>query len=209
MTVRALKLPLWESEDTIAWYDRSAAAYAAETLTRDPVDLRKAFVGRLPERAIILDAGSGSGRDTLAFLGLGFEVEAFDASQELARLSSTLTGRKTQVARFETYVGPKARYHGIWAFASLLHVREPDLPNVLARLAGTLKSGGCLFANFKFGGGDRLDELGRRYTDMDEHRLQALFSLSGLWTEVEIETQQANAAFGTPTTWINVFALRA
>ncbi|GAA0386980.1 class I SAM-dependent methyltransferase [Brevundimonas terrae] len=209
MTVRALKLSLGDSEDTIAWYDRSAAAYSDDTLKRDPVDLCNAFVGRLPERGVILDAGSGSGRDTLAFLGHGFEVEAFDASQELARLSSTLTGRKTQVARFETYVGPQARYDGIWAFASLLHVREPDLPDVLARLARTLKSGGCLFANFKVGDGERCDEFGRLYTDMDERRLQALFSGSGLWTEVEIGTQQASAAFGTPTAWISVFALRA
>lgn len=209
MTVRALKLPLEQADETIAWYDRSAAAYAADTLRRDPVDLRKAFARRLPEKGLILDAGSGSGRDTLAFLDQGFEVEAFDASEELARLSSKLTGRTTRVARFETYVGPQTRYDGVWAFASLLHVREADLPGALARLARTLKSGGWLFSNFKLGAGERFDEFGRLYTDMDERRLRALFSSSGLWAEVEITTQQAEAAFGAPTAWINILARRA
>ncbi len=209
MTAQALKPPVGMPDATVSWYDRSAAAYAADTLGRNPLSLRAAFVGRLPVGGTILDAGSGSGRDTLSFLEQGFKVDAFDASEELARLSSKLTGRTTQVARFETYTGPRARYHGVWAFASLLHVREPDLPDALARLAVTLKSGGWLFANFKVGGGERFDAFGRRYTDMDERRLGALFSGSGLWTVVEITTQHAPAAFGAPTAWINVFARRA
>lgn len=209
MISHALKPPVGTPDDTVAWYDRAAAAYAADTLGRSPHSLREAFVRRLPEGGAILDAGSGSGRDTLSFLERGFEVEAFDASEELARLSSKLTGRTTQVARFETYAGPQARYHGVWAFASLLHVREPDLPDALERLAVTLKSGGWLFSNFKVGAGERLDEFGRLYTDMDERRLRGLFLGSSLWTMVEITTQHAPAAFGAPTAWINVFARRA
>lgn len=209
MTAHALKSPAGSLDDTVAWYDRSAATYAADTLGRNPLSLREAFVRRLPEGGTILDAGSGSGRDTLSFLEQGFEVEAIDASEELARLSSQLTGRATQVARFETYAGPQARYHGVWAFASLLHVREPDLPDALQRLAVTLKAGGWLFSNFKVGAGERFDEFGRLYTDMDERRLRALFSGSGLWAEVETTTQEAPAAFGAPTAWINVFARRA
>lgn len=209
MTARAFKIPARTADDTIVWYDREASAYAADTLNRNPVELRETFVRRLPPGGVILDAGSGSGRDTLAFLKLGFDVEAFDASEELARFSSVLTSRPTRTARFETFIGPPARYDGIWAFASLLHVREVELPDALARLSKTLKPGGWIFANFKAGHGERLDEFGRTYTDMDEPRLRRLFLDLGLWTRIEISVQQAEAAFGTTTDWINVFAQRA
>jgi SAM-dependent methyltransferase len=49
----------------------------------------------------ILDAGSGSGRDTLAFLDQGCLVDAFDGSAAMAEISSRLTAQKTRVMRFE------------------------------------------------------------------------------------------------------------
>ena len=209
MIASALKLAPKPVDDTVGWYERSAAAYAAETLGRNPGFLREAFAARLPPGGSILDAGSGSGRDTLAFIEAGFDVDAFDASEGLAVFSSRLTGRPTQVARFESYVGPHDRYDGVWAFASLLHVREADIPPVVGRLAACLKRGGWLFANFKIGKGERLDEFGRRYTDMTRPQLLRLFGAMPAWQCVEITTQKAEAAFGRPTGWINIFAQAA
>lgn len=64
MTARALQTtpPV---DDTVGWYDRTAAAYAADTLARNPLKLQAAFLARLPKGGTILDAGSRSGRDTL------------------------------------------------------------------------------------------------------------------------------------------------
>lgn len=209
MTARALKSPAAAVDETIAWYDRTADAYVADTLSRNPFALRSAFIARMPESGAVLDAGSGSGRDTLAFLKAGLDVDAFDASEALALRSSRLTGRPTKVARFETYAGPKAHYNGVWAFASLLHVRGADLPDALSRLAAVLKPGGWMFANFKFGRGERVDRFGRRYTDMTMEDLRAHLAQSGQWAVVETETQTADAAFGSPTAWVDVFAQRA
>ncbi|KQP48185.1 hypothetical protein ASF31_02275 [Brevundimonas sp. Leaf280] len=209
MTARALKAAPTPVDDTVGWYDRTAAAYTADTLARNPLDLQAGFLARLPTGGAILDAGSGSGRDTLAFLGAGYDVDAFDASEALARLSSRLTGRQTELSRFETYDGPKARYDGVWAFASLLHVLEADLPDSVRRLQRVLKPGGWLFANFKLGQGQRIDERGRRYTDMTPERVRSLFDDPEAWSEVSTTVQVAEAAFGAPTGWVNVFARKA
>jgi SAM-dependent methyltransferase len=209
MTVRALRRAPEPVDHTVGWYDRTAAAYAADTLARNPLILQAAFLARVPKGGTILDAGSGSGRDTLAFLAAGYDVDAFDASEALARLSSRVTGRQTVVERFETYEGPEARYHGVWAFASLLHVLEKDLPDSIRRLGCVLKPGGWLFANFKLGEGERTDQRGRRYTDMTPERARSLLSQSSDWSEVSTTIQVAEAAFGEPTGWVNVLARKA
>lgn len=158
---------------------------------------------------VVLDAGSGSGRDTLAFLEAGLTVDAFDASEELAFRSSRLTGCPTEVARLETYTGPWAHYDGVWAFASLLHVRGDDMPGAVSRLAAVLKRSGWLFANFKIGTEERIAQLGRRYTDMTAERLRTLFAESRQWDEIQTSSTFADAAFGAPIAWVNVFAQRA
>ncbi|WP_191559145.1 class I SAM-dependent methyltransferase [Brevundimonas aurantiaca] len=209
MTARALKCDRSPIDDTIGWYNRTAETYAADTLVRNPVELRTAFLARLPRGSLILDARSGSGRDTLAFLEAGYEVEAFDASEELAEISTLVTGRKTRVARFESFTGPQGRYDGVWAFAWLLHVAQHDLPDALDRLAHVLKPGGWLFANFKLGQGERIDGYGRHYTDMDSELLLPLFGDASGWSEVLTSVQTAEAAFGEPTGWVNLLARKS
>jgi trans-aconitate methyltransferase len=71
----------------------------------------------------ILDAGCGSGRDSSYFLDKGFDVSAFDASAELAKLASQLIHRPVTVCQFNEYESDKP-FDGIWACASLLHVSD-------------------------------------------------------------------------------------
>jgi hypothetical protein len=115
----------------------------------------------------------------------------------------------TEVARFESFMGPLERYDGVWAFASLLHVAQADLPDALDRLANVLKPGGWLFANFKLGEGERIDAYGRHYTDMDPELLLPLFGEASGWSEVLTSVQTAEAAFGEPTGWVNLLARKS
>jgi 2-polyprenyl-3-methyl-5-hydroxy-6-metoxy-1,4-benzoquinol methylase len=55
----------------------------------------------MPPGGRILDAGCGSGRDSLHFLQHGHEVEAFDASAEMCQLASSLIGRTVLQKTFE------------------------------------------------------------------------------------------------------------
>lgn len=66
------------------YYDSNTIAFIATTRDVDMSFARGRFLAAVPSTpdgpACILDAGSGSGRDALAFRVLGFDVRAFDAS---------------------------------------------------------------------------------------------------------------------------------
>ncbi len=194
-----------DSEGTIAYYNRRAEAYADETAHLDLGEVYDRFLALTPAGPI-LDAGSGGGRDTLAFLSRNREVDAFDGSAELARVSTERTGVRTQVARFETFETTK-RYAGIWACASLLHVAQFELSDAIGRLTNALAANGALFMSFKYGDEQRVERDGRRFTDLNEvslsmhiHR-QARLRFDSMWMF------EGDSTAGR-TSWLNAIAVR-
>lgn len=151
--------------DSIRYYERNAERFAADTGDLDMSALHERFLPYVPAGGRILDAGCGVGRDALAFAQRGYSVLAFDASPEMVRLAMERTGGRVEVLRmgFEE-VRWQGEFDGVWACASLLHVRAPDLPFVLRRLRAVLRPGGALYMSFKYGSGERVLE-GRRFTD--------------------------------------------
>ena len=103
--------------------------------------------------AKILDAGCVSGRDSLLFKNHGFQVTAFDASEEMVKLASQLLGQRVLHMSFEDLDLPETD-DGIWACASLLHVKRAELRNVIARLSQHLNTGGMLYISFLYGCGE-------------------------------------------------------
>lgn len=163
---------------TIDYYNQNAEAFVSGTLQADMSYCRDRFMKYLSPGCRILDAGCGSGRDTIAFAEKGYEVDAFDASEEICRLASANTGIEVKCLRFEDLSGAD-EYDGIWACASLLHVRKKDLPEVFHKLGVLLKGGGILYASFKYGTGER-EKNGRRFSDMTEQELTDLVTREGL-----------------------------
>lgn len=130
------------------YYNEHAKEYIDGTINADMSKLIEKFASQLKPGAHILDAGSGTGRDTKTFLELGYLVSAFDASEEMVRKSSEYTGIKTRLLRFED-MDYNGAFDGIWACASLLHVRKEDSELVYRNLYNALKSGGVLFVSYK------------------------------------------------------------
>ena len=164
--------------DTIEYYNQNAETFVKETLHADMDENRKRFQKYVRPGGKILDAGCGSGRDALAFRQAGYQVEAFDASEEICRLASEQLGFPVQCLRFQEVEG-EAEYDGIWACASLLHVSGDELLDVIQRLKKLLKPGGVLYASFKKGEGDRT-KGGRYFYDMTQEKLTALFKAAEL-----------------------------
>ena len=125
------------------------------------------FLGYLPKLAKILDARSGSGRDTLAFKKHGHEVDAFDAAPELCALSTELTGVPMRLEGFQEFE-TEPLHEGIWACASLLHVQAGELPDVFHSLVQGLKPGVAFYSSFKHGLEERCSADGRFFQDLDE-----------------------------------------
>ncbi|WP_285111045.1 class I SAM-dependent methyltransferase [Leclercia adecarboxylata] len=170
---------------TLKYYQDNAQTFFDGTVNVDMSSLYETFTKHLAPGARVLDAGCGSGRDAKAFLEMGYQVEAFDASPAMVELAREHTGLPVQLMTFAD-VEWKEEFDGIWCCASLLHVPAVELPDVMRRLADALKPGGVWYVSFKYGDGER-EVDGRRFTDMDEVGLRALvefvaeIKVVGIW----------------------------
>lgn len=190
-----------------AYYDRNAIEYAAATRDVDVSELYERFLKYLPPNASILDAGSGSGRDTLAFIGRGYDVDAFDSSRALCQLSTQLTGVNARNLRFQDFEDVD-QYDGIWACASLLHVPRYELTDAVQRLVRSLKDRGVIYMSFKHGSGERISADGRLYTDMNAAELRSLFEDIPEAELLEIWITQGEGSFKGHAEWLNAIACK-
>lgn len=159
-------------DQTIVYYEQNADSFIDGTLGADMDDLRQGFLELLPEGSYILDFGCGSGRDIKAFLDSGYRVDAVDGSEELCRRASDYTGIPVKHMLFQE-LSDREQYDGIWACASILHLKRRELPDVLQRISDALKPGGILYTSFKYGNFEGMRE-GRYYSDFTEETLAAL-----------------------------------
>lgn len=158
---------------TLQYYEEHAAEFAANTIDADMEEIRSRFLARLPESARILDFGCGTGRDTKAFHDMGCKVSALDGSEALCRAAGELTGLPVRCMDFRVYSPAKGEcYDGIWACASLLHLKKSELLPVMRELGKALKSGGILYASFKYGDHEG-ERNGRFFTDFTPEGFQA------------------------------------
>ena len=162
----------WEKE-TLEYYDQIVKDFASRTLSADMSEEQERFTACLLDGALILDFGCGPGRDTKIFLDAGYRVEAIDGSEEMCRAASAYTGIPVKRMLFEELDAEK-RYDGIWACASLLHLPAGKLPDVLRKIERALKSGGVLYASFRYGDFEGMLN-GRYFTYYTEETLAEVF----------------------------------
>ncbi|WP_410495530.1 class I SAM-dependent methyltransferase [Cellulosilyticum sp. ST5] len=160
------------------FYNQNATEFFEGTVAADMTQNYTLFLECLPKGAKILDAGCGSGRDSLAFKKLGYEVTAIDGSEELCKLASEYIGQEVKHMQFQE-LDFENEFDGIWACATLLHIPRRKLPEVIERLVKALKTDGVLYASFKYGvfQGER---KGRYFCDLTEEKAEELFTAGGL-----------------------------
>lgn len=158
------------STETINYYDRNAEEFFRETVAIDMSTIYEPFLKQIPAGGKVLDVGCGSGRDSLYFLQKGFDVAAFDASAEMVCKATELSKLNVLQMSFEEMDWTED-FDGIWACASLLHLSKNELGNIFEKLLNALKAGGILYASFKQGTGEAV-ENGRlfSYYAVDELR---------------------------------------
>jgi SAM-dependent methyltransferase len=194
---------------TARFYIEKGEAYFRETIDVDMSAIYDRFLKYLEPGSRILDAGSGSGRDTLEFLRRGYVVEAFDASDTLVALSYRLTGVRTQVLRFEDFHSDR-KFAGIWSCAALLHVPRPALTDAMSRLFSALEPRGVLYASFKLGNTDHTGSDGRHFTDMDEYGLKQIVGRAVPKVLIaEIWTTAGESDFMGRGAWLNAILQRS
>ncbi len=191
---------------TVRYYNANAQAYYASTVGLDMSRLYEPFVRHLSPGARVLDAGCGSGRDSLFFKQQGFQVTAFDASKEMAELASELLGHKVLLMTFED-LHLSEQYDGIWACASLLHVPREQLGKVLVQLTKHLADSGIFYMSFKYGDQEYWQD-GRYLNCLDERALEALIkqipglSIQDLFITTDVRQDRASER------WLNAYLLK-
>ena len=201
-----MRVNRWEGKElfpvTINFYDKNAEAYAALTVKADMSRAYEKFLAYLPHGAKVLDAGCGSGRDSLFFMRQGYRVTMLDASAAMCRCAEKLTGQKALHKTFAEINFDK-QFDGIWANASLLHVLEQELEKVLKILHRALKDDGVLYASWKYGEAERRDGE-RFYCDMTEEKLKKLLRRTGCFVCKEVWVSEDVLPLHREQRWLNV-----
>ena len=134
--------------DSSHYYTTHAQQYVKTTVGVDMSAQYAMFLPHLKPGSSILDAGCGSGRDSLAFKQRGYTVQAFDASLAMVEATRELAKIPVRKLTFQE-MDYNQGFDGIWACASLLHVPKQELGKVFTRLAKALKPKGFLYCSFK------------------------------------------------------------
>lgn len=150
---------------TIQYYEEHAEEFTTNTINADMESIRSRFLAYLPIGCRILDFGCGTGRDSKAFLDLGYDVTAIDGSEALCQIARLLTGLPVWRLDFRDYTPEEGEvYDGIWACASLLHLQKTELLPVMKVLSQALRPGGAFYVSFKYGTFEG-ERNGRHFTD--------------------------------------------
>jgi len=149
---------------TLSYYDASAKAFWEGTRDHD-VSQNYAALLRAIEGAppfTLLDLGCGPGRDLAYFKSLGHEAVGLDGAAAFVEMARKSTGCEVLHQSFLRLDLPLARFHGIFANASLFHVPTQEVARVLGELHASLRPRGVLFCSNPRGR-DTEDASGARF----------------------------------------------
>ena len=191
---------------TIEYYNKNAERYYENTVNVDMSPLYKEFLKHIKDQGHILDAGCGSGRDSLYFIKQGYEVTAIDGSKKLSQLSSELIDQEVKCMKFED-INYENKFDGIWACASLLHVKRKNIESIFSKLINALKPKGVIYSSFKYGNKE-IHRSGRLFNYYDEESFKNLvnnfenLSIIKLWKTEDLRKNRENEY------WLNTLLIK-
>lgn len=192
---------------TIESYEADAERYATDARNARLTDVYALFASRLPAPARILDAGCGSGRDVAHLETMGYNVVGMDQSLQLLRIA-----RRSLRAEAALVCGDLERppfglgsFDGVWAVASLLHVRRRRVVPTVEAVAAAVRPGGWLLTSMKLGSGSRRDPNGRLVNRYSETQWSDVLHRAG-WCEAE--QRRCWVGDSSPVEWLVTIAHR-
>lgn len=191
---------------TLEYYDENSEKFLADTANVEFGELQSRFASMLSAGGRVLDLGCGSGRDSLAFLKAGFDVDAIDGSKQMVEAAKSLTGLDVVQALFDEYE-PDGLYDGIWACSSLLHVASDDLSFLIEKYSKALKPNGIFYLSFKLGDYEGMRN-GRWFTDFTEESFRELINKIKGISISEIDITADVRPGRSDEKWLNVWCIQ-
>ena len=193
--------------NTLDYYNKNSEEYFNSTLNVDMTNTYKAFLKLVPKGGKILDLGCGSGRDSMNFMKLGYEVTAVDGAKELAKKASVLLGKEVIVSTFEE-LKLKEKFHGIWACASLLHIKREDLKIVLNNLYNNLEDNGVFYMSFKYGEKEYVDDKNRYFNCFTDESIISFINENTKYNILGLYITEDKLGRVNEVKWVNLICNR-
>ena len=193
--------------NTLDYYNKNSEEYFNSTLNVDMTNTYKEFLKLVPKDGKILDLGCGSGRDSMNFMKLGYEVTAVDGAKELAKKASVLLGNEVIVSTFEE-LELKEKFHGIWACASLLHIKREDLKTVLNNLYNNLEDNGVFYMSFKYGEKEYVDDKNRYFNCFTDESIISFINENTKYNILGLYITEDKLGRVNEVKWVNLICNR-
>ena len=181
------------------YYQDNHIDYHAETFYIDPSSFLGPLSANLPECALVLDVGCGSGRDLCWLKAHGFRVMGFERSRGLAQLARANAMCEVIEGDFEEYDFSKQSADAIALVGALVHIEHEKLLSVLSRIVAALKEGGKVLLTLKQGDGLAKDDRGRTFYLWQDEALRGIFKEAGCGV-VDFKTRTSSIRSGD--TWL-------
>jgi len=188
--------------DSSQYYTFHVQQYVKTTFEVDMSAQYAMFLPYLKKGSSILDAGCGSGRDTLVFKQGGYTIQAFDASEAMVEYARSLTGIPVRKLLFQE-MDYEQDFDGIWACASLLHVPKEELDQIFSLLAKALKPKGYLYCSFK-NREESFEKDGRVFTCFTPASMQDFIQTQKEFNLIEMKLSTDVRPGRADESWVNV-----
>lgn len=194
------------NDNTIKFYNENAKKYYEDTKNGDMKNIYGNFLENIKNGGSILDLGCGSGRDSLYFINEGYKVTSVDGSINLALEAEKLTGQRVIVSMFEE-LHLEEQFNGIWACASLLHVKRENIIDVINRLSLNLKDDGVFYMSFKYGENEFIDEKGRYFNNYTKETFLNMINMCNNLDVIDISVSDDVLGGRNNLKWINALLI--
>jgi SAM-dependent methyltransferase len=132
---------------TIQYYEETAQEYDGKVSARPPRSIARALrlmMKHVPPGGLVLEVGSGTGRDADFIESLGAKVRRTDSTQAFLDLQAKrgMHGERLNLLT-DTLGGP---YDAILAICVLIHIERAHTDSVLRKIRKALRPGGAFLA---------------------------------------------------------------
>lgn len=183
------------SASTKMYYEKKADEYFKLTRYLDVKDLWETVENYLPKGSVILDLGSGSGRDLYHFHLMGYKVMGLDFSYKLSKLAHASTGQTIIVGDMRKPPFKSGVFDLILSVGSLLHIPRSQIQTTLRNIRNLLKSEGLLLTSIKKGKGSEIDKEGRYFASYEEINWLNILKNNGFTIELTYISRGERVAY--------------
>lgn len=197
-------------KQTIDTFNRTADEYARQTAQVDMASQRSAFLKYLNGKSI-LDIGCGAGRDVAWFSERGYHVTGIDLSEKLICKARECAPQAVFMnIDMRKVKFPENTFDGIWACASLLHLKKAEVAMTLQDWKRVLKKEGVLFVGVREGEGEVMED-GKWCADYSAQELAKYmedvgFKILEKSTVTGAGDVQVLVKSNTVKKWVNIYA---